>query len=218
MLVQSVLRSKTEKTGFNGTALNVCAAIEYNILLNKGITDIGGFVVPQAIMSNNKDEAAERVFKSMLYFIFTFVSPFLLLPLINKHFLSSYKIAEKFDNEQKRILEVSKKYLTKDGEYLKEGIRNTAEKLFHDKNKFDGIMNGYSDLEELRKDLINVHTKIHAVDFLTTNLQNTEQIVRDILVHINLQMKNSLKKLLKSMINPKSSVKSQHFLLLYYLQ
>lgn len=76
MLVQSVLRSKTEKTGFNGTALNVCAAIESNILLNKGITDIGGFVVPQAIMSNNKDEAAERVFKSMLYFIFTFVSPF----------------------------------------------------------------------------------------------------------------------------------------------
>lgn len=170
MLVQGISGIKTEKTRFKGAVLNVCAAVESNILLNKGITDIGGFVVPQAIMSNNKDEAAERVFKSMLYFIFTFVSPFLLLPLINKHFLSSYKIAEKLDNEQKRILEVSKKYLTKDGEHLKEGIKNTAEKLFHDRNKFDGIINRYSDLEELRKDLINVHTKIHAADFLTTNL------------------------------------------------
>mgnify|MGYP003091527157 CR=1 FL=1 len=157
-------------TSFGGSALNTCAAIESNILLNKGITDIGGFVIPQAIMSNNKDEAIERVFKSALYFVFTFVSPFLLLPLINKHFLKSSKIVEIFSDDQKRILEVSKKYLTKDGEYLKEGIKKAAKKFFNNENKFDETLSKYTDLEKLRKDLINVHTKIHAMDFLTTNL------------------------------------------------
>ena len=74
MLIQS-----TQKQGVSfkqNTLFNTMANIESNILLNKGITDIGGFVIPQAIMSNNKDESIERVFKSLLYFIFTFISPF----------------------------------------------------------------------------------------------------------------------------------------------
>ena len=33
------------------SVFNTMANIESNILLNKGITDIGGFVIPQAIMS-----------------------------------------------------------------------------------------------------------------------------------------------------------------------
>ena len=90
MLIQNRYPPYTcEHCNFKGVALNACAAVESNILLNKGITDIGGFVIPQAIMSNNKDEAVERVFKSMLYFLFTFVSPFFVLPLLNKHFLRS---------------------------------------------------------------------------------------------------------------------------------
>lgn len=157
-----------DKVGFRGAWLNATAKVESNILLNKGITDIGGFVIPQAIMSNNKDESIERVFKSSLYFIFTFVSPFLLLPLINKHNLN--KIIKNFNPTEKRILEVSKKYLTKDGEYLKKGIKKTAKKLFNDESKFDSVIEKFPDLEVLRKKLINAHTNIHIADFLTTNL------------------------------------------------
>ncbi len=131
MLVNGISEKKTETLRFKGFALNTCAAVESNILLNKGITDIGGFVIPQAIMSNNKDEALERVFKSGLYFLFTFVSPFLALPLMNKHFLKSNNIVKNFSGYQLRILEVSKKYLTKDGEYFKEGVRKTAKRLFN---------------------------------------------------------------------------------------
>lgn len=149
-----------------GSGYGVLANIESNILLNKGITDIGGFVIPQAVMSNNKDEAIERVFKSFLYFGFTFLSPFALLPLINKH---SLKI-KNLSNEELKILEVSKKYLAKDTEYMKTGIKKTSKELFNDENKFNSVLDKYFDHENLRKDLINAHTKILCTDFISTNL------------------------------------------------
>ena len=163
---------KNKQVSFtNISAFNTVANIESNILLNKGITDIGGFVVPQAIMSNNKDESIERVFKSALYFLMTFASPIILLPLFNKKALKHFKITENFKNEEKKILEVSKKYLSKDGEYLKEGIKLKSQELFGNKNGFNSILERYgNDTEKLRKDLINAHTAIHFTDFLTTNL------------------------------------------------
>lgn len=168
MLIQSV-NNKTPAFKSNG-AFNVMANIESNILLNKGITDIGGFVVPQAIMSNNKDESIERVFKSLLYFAFTFVSPFVLLPLINRGSLKYNKIVNDFKGEQRRILEVPKKYLSKDTDEMLAGIKRTAKKLFNDENKFNTTLEKFKNPEELRKKLINAHTNILFTDFLTTNL------------------------------------------------
>jgi len=153
-----------------GSGYGVLANIESNILMNKGITDIGGFVIPQAIMSNNKDEAIERVFKSFLYFGFTFLSPFVLLPYINKH---SLKFSTKLKNANKdelKILEVSKKYLVKDAQYMKEGFRKTAKAIFNDENKFNSVLERYTDHEALRKDLIGAHSKILRTDFISTNL------------------------------------------------
>ena len=152
------------------SVFNTMANIESNILLNKGITDIGGFVIPQAIMSNNKDESIERVFKSLLYFIFTFVSPFLLLPMANKYALKSNKILDNLSNEQKKILEVPKKYLCKNTDKMLEGIKKTAQNIFGDENKFNPIIEKFTDKEELRKKLINTHTEILFTDFLATNL------------------------------------------------
>ncbi|MCQ2740371.1 MAG: hypothetical protein MJ237_09150 [bacterium] len=155
----------------NVSAFNTVANIESNILLNKGITDLGGFVIPQAIMSNNRDESIERVFKSALYFLMTFVSPFVLLPLINKKALSHYNITKSFNNNEKRILEVSKKYLTKDKEYLEKGIKEKSKELFGTEDGFNSVLERYqNDTEKLRKDLINAHTTVHFTDFLTTNL------------------------------------------------
>lgn len=170
MIVNSISGKKNEALKFRGSALNVCAAVESNILLNKGITDICGFVIPQAIMANNEDEAFERVFKSGLYFLFTFVSPFLLIPLMNKYFLKSNNIVKNFSGQQQKILEISKKYLTKDAEYFKEGLTKTAKRLFNDENKFNETVNNFKNPEKLRKSLIDTHTKIHCADLLVTNL------------------------------------------------
>jgi len=140
-------------------------------LLNKGITEVGGFIIPQAIMANNKDESIERSFKSTLYFLMTFVSPVFLLPLFNKKWLAHYNITKNLNNNDKRILEVSKKYLTKDGKYLKKGIELKSQELFGNTNEFNSVLEKYSnDTEKLRKDLINAHTAIHFTDLLTTNL------------------------------------------------
>ena len=145
--------------------------IESNLLLNKGITEVGGFIIPQAIMANNKDESIERSFKSSLYFLITFISPIVLLPLFNRKALSHYNISKNFKNDEKRILEVSKEYLTKDGEYLKRGIELKSQELFGNTKGFNSIIEKYgNDTEKLRKDLISAHTAIHFTDLLTTNL------------------------------------------------
>lgn len=171
MNIQPANKQDNSRVTFkNNSVFNTVSNIESNILLNKGITDLGGFVIPQAVMSNNKDESIERVFKSLLYFGITFVSPLFLLPLINKGALSHFKIVNNFKNDEKKILQVSKKYLTKDGKYLQEGIKLKAKELFGDENKFNSIIDKYSDLEKLRKDLINSHTTVLFSDFLLTNL------------------------------------------------
>ncbi len=158
-------------TFWNLSAFSVVSNIESNLLLNKGITEVGGFIIPQAIMANNKDESIERSFKSMLYFLITFVSPIVLLPFFNKKALSYYNITKDFNNNEKKILEVSKNYLSKDGEYLKEGIKQKSQELFGNPEGFNSVLGKYNnDTEKLRKDLINAHTSIHFTDLLTTNL------------------------------------------------
>ena len=162
------LRKEPNFKGFS--AIDIVGNVESNILLNKGVTDLGGLVIPQAIMSNNKDESMERVFKAGLYGIVTFVSPFLLLPIFNKAALSHFCKLKNLKGNEKKIIEVSKKYLTKDEKYLEKGIKEKSKELFGHENGFDSILNKYDDKEKLRKDLINTHATILFADFLTTNL------------------------------------------------
>lgn len=170
-LSNSVNKNMSCTPNFKGfSPIDVVGNIESNILLNKGLTDLGGLVVPQAIMSNNKDESRERVLKAMLYGIVTFVSPFLLLPIFNKAAISHFCKAKNIKGAEKKIIEVSKKYLTKDGNYLEKGIKEKSKELFGHENGFDIILGQYKDKEKLRKDLINIHSSVLFADFLTTNL------------------------------------------------
>ena len=173
MFINNLNYNKSNKRIFLGniSVFNVVQNIESNLLLNKGITEVGGFIIPQAIMANNKDESIERTFKSTLYFLITFISPLFLLPLFNRKVLSHYNITKNFNNNDKKILEVSKKYLTKDGKYLKKGIELKSQELYGNTKEFNSILEKYdNDTEKLRKDLINAHTSIHFIDLLTTNL------------------------------------------------
>lgn len=157
----------------NGISLyNTTAKIQENTLLNRGIIEVGGVNIPQIMMSNNKDEAIERSIMQVLYFSMSFLSPFILLPFFNKRALKSTGIVKNFNNSEKRILEVSKKYLTGSADEMVSGIRKTAKELSNkDKNitsDFENILNRFNDKDELRQKLIKAHEKVFRNDYLTT--------------------------------------------------
>ena len=156
-----------------GNIYNVTAYVQNHTLINRGITTIGGSTIPQCIMSNNKDEARERATMGGIYFIASYLTPILLIPLYNKHFLKNKGIINSIDSIGKRIIEVPKKYLTPDAD-LKKGLELTAE-IFNKKFKtnkytrvFDKIYRKYSDPNRLKEDLLKVHEKILMTDFITT--------------------------------------------------
>lgn len=146
---------------------SITTNIQNNTLLNRGILDIGGIGIPQALMSNNKDEAIERGSQSLLYFGMSFLTPFFMLPLFNKRALKSTGIVKNFQNNEKRILEVSKKYLTKDADFMEKGIKITAKNLKTECD-FQNILNRFNNKEELRQKLLEAHHKIFRNDFLST--------------------------------------------------
>ena len=156
-----------------GSLYDATAYVQNHTLINRGITTLGGSTIPQCIMSNNKYEAQERALMGGIYFVASYLTPILLIPLYNKHFLKNKGITNSLDDIGKRIILVSKKYLTPAAD-LKKGLQKTAE--FFDKKAgnnatckaFDEIYKRYGNPAKLKKDLLNVHEKILATDFITT--------------------------------------------------
>jgi len=172
-------KEKIHKLPFKSQGLyNLTAQIQENTILNRGLLDLGGCAIPHMIMANNKDEAKERGTMSALYFVTAFVAPFVLLPFFNKKALSHNGMVKNFENNEKRIIEVSKKYLIKDAELMLEGFKKTAEKLVIEAEKkgkkinvkedFNNIINRFSDKEELKNKLLKTHEQVLFSDFLAT--------------------------------------------------
>lgn len=172
-----------DKTSFkSGGFYNITSQIQQNTVFNRGLLDLGGSVVPQVIMSNNKDEAVERGMISGLYFVSSFLAPFVLLPFFNKTFLRHNSIVNNFkNNNEKKIIEVSKKYLTKGTAYMVEGIRDTADKLekealkrgktIHVSQDFENIISRFKGKEDdLKNSLLKAHENVFTADFLATSL------------------------------------------------
>ena len=157
--------------GFN--IYNATAYVQDHTLVNRGITTLGGSTVPQCIMSNNKYEAQERAIMGGVYFVASYLTPILLLPLYNKHFLKHKGIIKSIEGAAKNIIQVPKKFLTVEGD-LKNGLELTAKKFdskigdTKTKEAFDEIYNRYNNPEKLKKDLLSVHEKVLMVDFITT--------------------------------------------------
>lgn len=152
---------------------DITAYVQNHTLINRGITTIGGSTIPQCIMSNNKYEAQERALMGGIYFIASYLTPILLIPVYNRHFLKNKGITKSFDKVAERIIQVSKEYLTPKGN-LKEGLRKTAEifdKKAGNKNTlkvFNDIYKRYNNPEKLKNDLLSVHEKVLMTDFITT--------------------------------------------------
>lgn len=160
-----------DKTTFKSQGLyNLTAKVQENTLLNRGILDIGGFAIPTVIMSNNKDERIERATLSGLYTLSAFFAPVVMLPFFNKKALLRNKIIENFNGNERKIIEVSKKFLTKDVSYMIEGITQTGKKLGCSK-EFEDLLNRFDKKEnELKNSLIKAHENILFWDFISTSL------------------------------------------------
>lgn len=153
---------------FKGAFYNGTAYVQEHTLLNRGLIDLGGSAIPHTLLSNTKEEAIERASMGALYFSLSFFTPILLLPLYNKHFLKSNGIIKDFANKKElKIIEVSKKYLTKDNDAMVKGIRETGKKLNCEK-EFEGILNRFKNKDELREKLLKTHESVLRTDFLST--------------------------------------------------
>lgn len=170
------------KTTFkSGGFYNLTNQIQENTLLNRGLLDVGGLAVPQIIMSNNKDEKIERGVMETIYFASSFLAPYLILPFFNKTFLKRNDIVRNFANNEKKIIEVSKKYLVKSTKEMVDGIRESAKAIEKEAAKrgktikvsqdFENVLARYEGREEkLRNDLLKAHEGVLFADFLTTAL------------------------------------------------
>jgi len=160
-----------DKTTFkSGGFYNLTAQIQENTILNRGLLDIGGVAVPTIIMSNNKDERIERAAMNTLYFVGSFMAPFVLLPFFNKTFLRNNEIVKDFANNEKRIIEVSKKYLKGTVGEMVKGITDTGKELKCE-GEFNKILKEFEGKEKTLKDkLLKTHEKILFSDFLATSL------------------------------------------------
>lgn len=155
---------------FTGRFYDITAFIQSNTLLNRGLTNIGGCAIPNAIMSNTKEEALERLSMSALSVTFAFIMPLFLLPKYNKHFLAKNKIVENFKNNEKRIIEVSKEYLTGTKEKLIKGIKKTGKELNVEED-FNNILERFKGKEDkLKEKLLKTHEQILRSDFISTGL------------------------------------------------
>ncbi len=149
------------------------AYVQNHTLINRGITTIGGSTIPQCVMSNNKYEAQERALMGGIYFVASYLTPIMLIPLYNKHFLKNKGVIKELDSIGKRIIQVPKKYLKPDSD-LKKGLEETA-RIFDSKagddktfKAFNEIYSRYNNPAKLKKDLLSVHEKVLMTDFITT--------------------------------------------------
>ena len=162
-----------KKVSFKGFNIyNATSYVQDHTLVNRGITTLGGSTAPQCIMSNNKYEAQERALMGGIYFVASYLTPILLIPLYNKHFLKNKGITKALEGAGNKIIEVSKQYLTPDADILK-GLHETAKRFDKAddgkfKKAFDEIYNRYNNPDKLKKDLLSVHQKVLTTDFITT--------------------------------------------------
>lgn len=166
-------RISDNKNAFKGNIYDATAYVQNHTLVNRGITTIGGSTIPQCIMSNNKYEAQERALMGGIYFIASYLTPILLIPVYNRCFLKNKGVIKSFNKAAERIIQVPKEYLTPKRN-LNEGLKKTAEK-FDTKLKnsetskaFEEIYKKYQNPETLKKDLLSVHEKVLLTDFITT--------------------------------------------------
>ena len=166
----ALLYMNKNKPSFKGAFYNATAFIQTHTLLNRGLTNVGGCAIPHAIMSNTKEEALERLGMSAMSVTFAFIMPLFLLPRYNKFFLSKNGIVRNFTNNEKKIIQVSKEFLTKGKTDFIQAVKDAGKQLKAEQD-FENILKRFEGgEEELRKKLLKAHEQILRSDFMSTGL------------------------------------------------
>lgn len=166
----ALLYINRNKPSFKGAFYNATAFIQTHTLLNRGLTNVGGCAIPHAIMSNTKEEALERLGMSAMSVTFAFIMPLFLLPRYNKFFLSKNGIVRNFTNNEKKIIQVSKEFLTKGKTDFIQAVKDAGKQLKAEQD-FENILKRFEGREEeLRKKLLKAHEQILRSDFMSTGL------------------------------------------------
>lgn len=101
---------------------------------------------------------------------FAFIMPLFLLPRYNKFFLSKNGIVRNFTNNEKKIIQVSKEFLTKGKTDFIQAVKNAGKQLKAEQD-FENILKRFEGREEeLRKKLLKAHEQILRSDFMSTGL------------------------------------------------
>lgn len=154
---------------------NLSSYIQSNATLNRATIELLGCEVPLTVMANNRDERIERIIRGSLFVLAAFVAPLASMPFLNRFFLKKEGLLEHLN--EKHVLQLSKQYLTKDSELMKEGFKKTVEELENTKKPkfkdcakhFDNVLKRFP-AEQLRHKLIKVHKNVFLVDFLIASL------------------------------------------------
>jgi len=153
---------------------NTISSVQNNAVLNRGLMESLGIEIPYSLMANNKDERIERLSRAVCFILGSFVAPVITMPLINRVVLN--KVIKDIKPEEKVVLKVSKKYLTKGADYMIKGFNKTKseiEKNIKHKNQaesFTDVLIKYKGREEeLRQKLIKAHQHIFSLDFLVAS-------------------------------------------------
>ncbi len=155
---------------------NLTSTIQGNTILNRGLLDLGGVALPNAMMSNNSIEGRERLGNSSIYFVLAFLTPFVTLPLSNRFALSKmFKATKSFGSEENHLMRLSNKYLSGTVNDMKKGIHELSEHLLKDKKidvkGFKGVLNDFKGKEEeLRQKLIKAKSAVWGSDFWFTGV------------------------------------------------
>lgn len=114
---------------FRGLATNFSESVMGNIFLNKALFDLTSSDIPWVVMANNKEERRERINRSALSIGMVFVSPLLLLPLVNRFAMKNIvKLTSEFGSKQWHSIKLSNKSLIS-AEKTKAGLEELSKEL-----------------------------------------------------------------------------------------
>lgn len=153
---------------FKGLGTVASSEVQNNAMLNRSLIDMFGVCVPWAIMANNKDEKREKIIRFSIGFAIPFLTPFVILPILNKSAMKYIaKITTKFNSNDYKAIWLSNKFL-KNSSDTSTGLKDLALKYhLNEKEVLKFCNNSY---ETLRKKLIKSKNAVMLCDLLFTSV------------------------------------------------
>ncbi len=114
------------KTAFKGLGTSITSEVQNYAMLNRSLIDMFGVCIPWAIMTNNKDERREKIIRFSIGFAIPFLTPFIILPGLNKLAMRHIaKITKEFNSNDYKAIWLSNRFLKNPAE-TEAGLKDLA--------------------------------------------------------------------------------------------